>query len=358
MIPYVVIIGITACFTYLGIKVKQKRARQIFFILSIVFPAFMAGIRYGIGTDYLGVYKPYFIRVVNSTDVFMTSRYEIGYELINIFVAKFLHFGFPTVMFICSIITITFIQLGLRKYKDKINITVAMTVFMLLYYQMSFNLVRQLMSVSIIFYAFTVLNKSKPKYVLLILLASCFQITSIVMLSILIIEPICTNSKYNVFKYAIIIILLILILNYKFLYSVLINIDFIKYYVGSYLRTTDSNIGIGVIARVVPFIIPFLFLSKEDKEQKDIQLMYYIFLLGSTFRVLAYVTTTYAERIALYFTISQIFLVGYYVKNIVKYRKTISIGLISYTIFLWYYDYIMQNMNETIPYMTIFQMME
>ena len=355
MIPYILIIGITVGLTYLSVTVENRRLRQLFYVLSILFPAIMAGIRYGIGTDYLNVYKPYFIEVMNSEEIFIESRFEIGYELINVFVAKFLNFGFGTVMFICSLITIIFIQLGIRNCKHQINVVIATLIFMLLYYQMSFNLVRQLMAVAIIFYGFTILNKSRLKYILLVLLACCFQKTSIIMLAVPIIEPICTKSKYSKLKYILVIALLLVVFNYKAIYSLLINVDFIRYYISSYLRTTDTNIGIGVFARVIPYIIPFVFLDKKDKENNVLLLMHYMFLVGAVLRVFAYVTATYAERIALYFTISQIFLVGYYVKNAIKYKKIISVGLVSYSIFLWYYDFFIQNMNETVPYMTIFQ---
>lgn len=356
MIAYVVIIGITTLLIFLSEKIEQKSARRIVSFLAILFPAIMAGIRYGIGTDYLNVYEPFFLKVANSEEFFIESRFEFGYELINVFVAKILNLGFPVVMFICSFITIFFVYMGIKQYKDKINVVVAMTVFMLLYYQMSFNIVRQLMSVSIIFYALSQLNKSKIKYILLVLFATLFQKTSIIMLIVPIIAPIYTNPKYKKVGIAALITLIIVILNYKLIYSWLINVEFLRYYVASYLRTTEANFGIGIIVRSIPFIIPAFFLNKENKENKDFLLMFYVFIIGCILRILAYVTTTYAERIALYFTITQVFLVGYYVKNIVKYKKIISISLIAYTVFLWYYDFFIQNMNQTVPYTTIFQL--
>ena len=152
------------------------------------------------------------------------------------------------------------------------------------------------------------------------------------------------------------ILLGIAIMNYKLIYSWLINIDFLYYYVASYLRTTEANFGIGIIVRSVPFILPVFFLKKEDRENKDFLLMFYMFIIGSILRILAYITTTYAERIALYFTITQIFLIGYYIKNMIKFKKTISASLMLYTAFLWYYDFFLQNMNETVPYTTIFNL--
>lgn len=355
MIIYILFISITVVFTYLSMRLENKRLKQIFFILSILFPAIIAGIRYGVGTDHLGVYKPYFVELVNSEEIFYFSRYEIGYALINIFVAKFLNMGFEIVMFICSLITITFMQLGIRNCQEKINVTVATATFMLLYYQMSFNLVRQLMSIAIIFYAITLLKKSRLKYILLVLIACSFQKTSAIMFFIPIIEPICTLEKFKKAKYALLILSLLIVLNYQVIYSILINIDFISYYISSYLRSTEVNIGIGLFVRVIPFIIPIIFLDKESREDKDFMLFYYLFLIGAVLRLFAYITTTYAERIALYFMISQVFLVGYFVKNVVKYKYPVSICLISFTIFLWYYDFILQNMNQTLPYITIFQ---
>ena len=316
MISYILIIAVTALLIYLSENIEQKNARKVIGFLAILFPSIMAGIRYGIGTDYLNVYKLFCLEVFNNEEFFIESRFELGYELINVFVAKVLNMGFPVVMFITSFITISFVYLGIKEYKDIINITVAMTALMLLYYQMSFNLVRQLMSVAITFYALSQLNKSKVKYILLVLFACLFQQTSIIMLVVPIIAPIYTNKKYRIIGIVALILLGIAIMNYN---------------VASYLRTTEANFGIGIIVRSVPFILPVFFLKKEDRENKDFLLMFYMFIIGSILRILAYITTTYAERIALYFTITQIFLIGYYIKNMIKFKKTISASLMLYT---------------------------
>lgn len=357
MFPYVIIIGITALLTWLGEEIKQEKTRKVISILAVVFPAIMAGIRYRVGTDYLHTYEPFFLEVINSETFFPDARFEFGYVLINVLIGKILNLNFHWVMFVCSLITIGFIKLAIIQYRGKINVTIAITVFMLLYYQMSLNLVRQLMAVAIVFYALTQLNKSKVKYILLVLLACIFQKTAIIMVAIPIIAPLYTERKYRWLGISALILLVVVILNYKLIYSWLINVDFLRYYVKSYLRTEEAEFSIGILVRTVPYIIPFFFLNEKDKQNKDVLIMQYIFIIGSVLRLLAYVTSTYAERIAIYFTITQVFLVGYCVRNMIKARKVISIGLLGYTAFLWYYDFFIQNMNETNPYVTIFQIM-
>ena len=106
MFIYIGIILTTTILAYLTMqaekKNKNKKIIYLLKILTVLFPSIIAGIRYGIGTDYLGVYEPFF-REVQSGNIIDKSRdFEIGYVLLNKIV---IFFGgdFNIVMFICEL---------------------------------------------------------------------------------------------------------------------------------------------------------------------------------------------------------------------------------------------------------------
>lgn len=356
MLVYVVIILLTTLFCWLSIHIKEKELKIIFAALTILFPSIMAGIRYGIGTDYVYVYEPYFEELKVTIIPWSEDRFELAYRLINIFIANVLQLNFSWVMFIMALITHSFVYFAIINYKDKINVTIAMFTYMMLYYQMSFNLVRQCCAMAISLYALKYINKKVYIYFILIILGMLFQKTVGIMLIIPLVKKIYVNrkKKFEVIKYLSYIVLLLVILNFRTFYELFSHNELIGYYIRSYLRTTDSNIGIGAVIRVVPFLLPILFINNEIKKDKMFRLSYSLFCIGSILRLMAYVTTTFAERLALYFIIAQVLLIGYYFKNIVKHKKLISAFLIIMIVFLWYYDFFLLGSCETVPYNTIF----
>ena len=128
------------------------------------------------------------------------------------------------------------------------------------------------------------------------------------------------------------------------------------YYSYYFLQKGESGISIAYFLRVLPTIMPYFLLSKKIKEDKEIFLIYNMFLIGAILTLLGYLTTTFGERLALYFTIFQIVLIPYYIK--ISERRTnkivMFILLLTVSIGTWYYDYIYMKREETIPYKTVF----
>lgn len=361
MFAYIIIILISALLVYISEHEKNEQIRKVFKYIAIVFPAIMAGIRYGIGTDYLGVYEPLYNEIASGNTMDRMRNFEIGYVLINKIVI-FFGGSFNVVMFICSLITIYFTYRGLENYKDKISITFGFLLFMLFFYQKSFNIVRQIMSVSIVFYAFKYLKDkdkiSLLKYFILIIIAGLFQRTVFIMLFIPFIKFIYENKKYNAIRIISIGLLLLIILNFETIGNIMkaTGNETLVYYSYYFLQKGESGISIAYFLRVLPTIMPYFLLSKKIKEDKEIFLIYNMFLIGAILTLLGYLTTTFGERLALYFTIFQIVLIPYYIK--ISERRTnkivMFILLLTVSIGTWYYDYIYMKREETIPYKTVF----
>lgn len=361
MVAYIVIILISTLLVYISEHEKDERIKKIFKYIAILFPAIIAGIRYGIGTDYLGVYAPLYDEIASGNVVDRMREFEIGYVFINRIVI-FFGGSLNVVLFICSLITMYFTYKGLEYYKDKISLTFGFFLFMLAFYQKSFNIVRQIMSVAIVFYAFRYLkNKdvtSLVKYFALVILAGLFQRTVFVMLIIPFIKFVYENRKYNAIRITSFILLLFIILNFETIGQIMAstNNETLVYYSYYFLQKGASGISIAYFLRVIPVLIPYFLFSSKIKEDKEIFLIYNMFVIGAILTLLGYLTTTFGERLALYFTVFQIVLVPYYVKALQKRANKIIVlaVLLIASVGIWYYDYIYMKREETIPYTTIF----
>ena len=404
MVTYLAIIIISTALAFIS-KIVEERTKNkklviLLDIIVVLFPSIIAGIRYNVGTDYAGVYKPIFDELVNGHLEERRRNIEIGYILINKLVI-FLHGNFNIVMFICSLITNSCIYAGLKHYKDKINVPLGLFFFMVIFYQKSFNLVRQMMSIAIIFYGFKYLDikndekmyenekykkkylekgknieKYKPrykhskeyikyfainyiKYFICVIIATLFQRTSLVMLIVPFVREIYVNPKpvFQVLKVLSFVLLLAIILNFDTIGKLLSNIESLEYYALYFSKTKASGLSIAYFIRILPVIVPFFFMIKKTNQDKQMSLIFSMNIIGAILLLLGYLTSTYGERLALFFSIFQIVLFPYYIRNF-KNNKILFvlsiIALVSVNLAIWFYDYIYKKRDETVPYRTIF----
>ena len=77
-----------------------------------------------------------------------------------------------------------------------------------------------------------------------------------------------------------------------------------------------------------------------------------MFWFGTVIRLMAYMTTYYAERIGYYFLIPQVIMIPYLLKGArkSKNRQIAAVVLVSSVVFLWFWDNIYLGSNATVPY--------
>lgn len=406
MVAYIIIIAIATSLVYVSIKVEEKTDNKLLIFIArgiaILFPAIIAGIRYNVGTDYAGVYKPLFSEQLSGDKAYRLRSIEIGYMFLNKLVV-WLGGGFNLVMFLSSLITIIAIYIGLLHYKNKINVTLAFLLFMLLFFQKSLNLVRQMMAVGIVFCGFIFLDfkeddkkledekykklfeekskkknqdclKYKPrykyskeykryitiqyiKYIACVLVAGLLQRTSLVMLIIPFVREIYANPRFKVLSIASYVILLAIILNFELIGNIMAKNESLYYYSLYFKNKASSGVSIAYFIRVIPVIIPFFFVRKKITEDRQMNLLYSMTVIGCILLLLGYLTSTYGERLSYYFSIFQIVMFPYYIRCL-KDNKFLYIAstilIILFNIAMWFYDYIYMKRDETVPYRTIF----
>lgn len=348
---------ITAVLAELSLKVNTA-LKRILVWLSIILPATFAGLRYGIGTDYFVTYQPYFNYLSGNGGLQLYNRnsLDIGYYLLNLFVIK-LGGNFQLVLYFASIITFYAFYKAIIIYKDKLSVGLSTFVFMLMYYQVSFNIVRQLMAATIILYAFHfVEERNLKKFIIWVIAAALFHSTAIVVLPFYLLANVLTKRKHRFLIFAFYIAFFYAVFNFD-QFSWIVNLIDSSGYYSSYLRKVSSfSFSFGLLIRTVPYIVAVFIMWKKIKEDRTLKIYLNSFLLGNILRLIVYMTQFDADRIALYFLMSQVIFIPYLAKYYKKGWKNFGgvIVLLGATVFLWYFDFIYMGRNETVPYQTIF----
>ena len=155
---------------------KSKKLRW-YDLLLLTAMILISGLRYGIGTDYL-MYKSFYFDI----NLPNAAKVEIGFKVL-ILIANFLFKEKYWLFFtLCSCISIVPIYLLFKKKSN--NPALSFLIFISLgFYTLSFNMVRQFIALSFCMIAIPEIeHKNLIKYSFLILVASFFHITSLIML--------------------------------------------------------------------------------------------------------------------------------------------------------------------------------
>lgn len=345
---------ITALMTHLSLKAKDKLTTIFCASIAIFLPSIFAGIRYGIGTDYFVMYRPYFESLINRS--IFRDNMEFGYKFLNKFIAL-LGGDIQIVLFIMALITLFFTYLTLYEYKDRINVFMGMFTYMLLFYLLSFNAVRQMTAVSIVVYSIKYITKRNfLHFFILVILAFSMHYTAIIILPFYFLYKIFGTNKHKLILLLTFGIGFILSINYQqILYPIFKQVDSLSYYAHYFIASKKFEFTFGMLARIMPFILPIIIFYKEIQNDKTFFMVYNLVVVGCIVRLMAYTSNFFVERLSFYFLAFEILLVPYYFKLAkIKNRKWLSYLLFASIVFLWWYDYFDLRIGEVIPYKTIF----
>ncbi|KYG30595.1 EpsG family protein [Alkalihalobacillus trypoxylicola] len=352
MFFYLFLAIIVAVFAELSLKVKSKIMKVLCFIIMITLPSFLFAVRYGIGTDYYS-YLNSFEQVRNGNSI----RLEWGYEGLNKIVA-FLGGEVELVFFITGIIMFSFIFLALKNYRNILSPGIGMFMFMLLYYQMSFNTVRQVVTMSIVLYSMKFIKERQLiKFTILIIFASGFHNSALLFFPVYFIYELIGKKNRGVYKFFLYFLILAAIFSMdKILLPVLSLNPELDYYVKYLENDKTLDTGLGFLIRSLPFLIIGFYLFKFLKI-RDRFLIFYssIFIISLLFKFTAFVGADYINRLSWNFEVVLIVLIPYYIRVLNNRGETfLSWLLLCYVILHWYYIYIYIGSHGSFPYQWIF----
>lgn len=363
------------------ISLGNKKKRKIIVYIGLILPCILAGLRnYTIGTDVQVYVKP-LVEIAQNKDNFVeffnsrwwyvwcfkyVSQFEIGYIMFVYVIVKIFN-SLQMVLFFTQTIISIFMYKAIIKYKDiEGKEWLAMLVYYLLFYNIGLNAMRQFISISILFYGFSLLinDHNRIKFIVLFILAFLFHKSSILGLIIwggyeLFENKYIKNNKIVLNGKSVngkkIILMLIILL---FSFFVINNSLFIKFLnllgMDNYSGYITGNIKVGMISvvKILPFIILLLFNWSEVKRKKNVYVYLYIFLCFFIFSQYASVSS-FGARVAFLFETFNLIL--YPTICCTENNKSINyVLLISYLLFYWWFYFIHGGANQTYPYIFYF----
>lgn len=160
-----------------------------YFIYISVIPIIISGERYNVGTDfqaYLSIYQD--ISSKNIVELINLSKYlEPLYVLLNK-LSTFISFGSEKgVFYAASSLIFASLYIGILAYRKQTEFSIGLSylIFFCMFFPLTLNIQRQMIAVMIVFIAYRFLLSNEPiKYIFLVLIASGFHSTALIMLPV------------------------------------------------------------------------------------------------------------------------------------------------------------------------------
>ena len=247
---------------------KNKFDKRVVLILSILFMFIFSTFRdVSVGND-----TNEYVRVFNSfggidklADNINSSRYELGYVLINTIIKTFTN-NYTILLGIISIIYLYSIYHFINKHSKSKWISIFLFYTLGIYF-LIFNLLRQCIAISIFLYAIDfIINKNPIKYIISIFIASLFHITALILIPIYLFA----NKRINLISIlSIIMIILAMLFCFDQIMNILIKIfpQYSRYYISSKYAGTGVKLASIMQIMISLFILVFgeLFYKKNNK---------------------------------------------------------------------------------------------
>lgn len=374
MIIYIVCFIFSLIFSY-G---YEKSNIKLLMAISLFFPVAIAAFRADIiGTDVQVYARQLYNIAINSKnfDEFLNmkwyaiwrfkevSEFELGYTILVYLSAKLKSFAF--LLGCTQFLTIFPLYLSLNRYKNRYKyiVTIGLSIYYLLFFNMSLNMMRQWIAMTMIMLAYVHLKDSKyVQSTIIFIIAVLFHRTAIIGLGVLITYVLLRKNKREIFlkfstkryNFNIVIFITIMTLlittvlsnSFRMMLTNLLGLNDYSTYVNGTVA-----ISINQIYTDIPVLLLFLMIWKRRKNIED-----YTFLTFCVFSniVLSQLSSVmaYSSRIVLYISVFKMLIVPIYLNNLqgrLKKIITLILILLLYSIY-WYYTYVIKGTDATVPY--------
>lgn len=322
-------IGIFLCFFIANLMHLNKKIP-----LAICFIQFtlLIGLRYQIGADY-SAYENMFYNIKNSNVLLNIDIVEPGYYLLNKMFSC-LDNGFFYMNFLIAAITMFFFYISILKLSNHPFSSVLVFVSFCLLYQ-CMNQTRQMLALSLCFYSIIyLLNEDKRKFYLIIVIASLFHYSSLIILIINFVSIKFTKKTLKIY--------LILFILSPFIYNIfiyLLNFTPYREYLGSYYdNKLLTSVIINTIVRMIFLGFIMLNLKYKNMNKKTIVLMHMACICF--FIQLLTLKSSFFARLSTYFFISYIVLIPELYFKLFRKKDSIVIASIIFVVAFSIYHYI------------------
>lgn len=285
------------------LKTENKMPNKFFVILILFSLMSFYALRWRTGTDFGNYYSFYFHYGKLDISEIVGTR-DWGFYALTSFIYKIWPDNFVFYNYILSALTYIPIILTYRKYSKRFTFTIFLFITMMIYYS-PYNGVRQGIAASFCFCAYPYLyEKRYIKYSIIIVIASLFHSTALIMIPLIFI----VNKKP--WSKSIIIVILLLVISILILPSLWNYIINFLEAIGqekmandyrTYNYDDDGVHLLRILVDLIPVLISYIFYKKLSKEDSKIDVIINMCLFGLIFTIFGTRLTVLA-RLSGYFS--------------------------------------------------------
>lgn len=326
-----------------------------FTVIIIMIFAVFSGLRDNVGTDYQS-YRRIYNGCVSADNIFSyyaETGTEIGFILLCK-LANYLFHDYWGVLFLSAFLTICFSLKGIKRFAGNANLALMIFVFIVLYLAPSFNIIRQIMAASIIFFGFKYIEERKIiKYILITIAASFFHLSALFCI-VLYFVYVDDARLITVRETLALCISLLLPLFFDNIFYSLSNLSIFTTYTDVYNSAISYQANWGAMLIHLPIIL-MIFLNWRQLVLINKRNKFYILLF--VLEIVSIVMGFYmhwAMRMGYYFFFSEVVLVPQVINSKKKTLKWI-LGAATILYYLWYFYtvYYLWGNDGIFPYNSI-----
>lgn len=357
---FVYIIPMILCLLFHFLKIDKKKKDVLYFLL-IGYLFIISAIRYNVGQDY-----QHWIEVYNWIDngIEAGGYVETGYKYLNIIIQSIPIFNVYWLFVLTSAIIIFGFGYFIKKNTKDDYLFLSLFLFIGTgVFFASLNLVRQYLSIVIVLYGLKYLYKKEYiKYVVMIVIASLFHTSALIMIAFMIFYYFFKNNRYNkVLIVLYIISLFFIVIDIRQIihyFSFLIPERWIWYLESDYLNSRNYSAMLKQLAPNLMFL--FLLFNKNKIEESKKNDLFFLMFFINVFITNCFYGIMVLVRFSYYFDISLIFIIPI-ICEIIKDNKFLNI-LGNFTIWGYYFSLtvvtiFIMNGHGVMPYQTIFSLL-
>lgn len=382
MYIYILSFALSILLIYIGnLACFESHIGKVMIIVGLLIPILLATYRsLYVGTDTLVYIKPTFDAAIWNSNYNGYMNYiiprgrvadiEIGYTSFIYFVAKI--FGnFQLLLFLSQCLINLNVYLSLKKTVKKNTIWLGMTIYYLLFFNMSLNAARQTIAMSFILLATAFfMEKKLLRSLLLILVSFLFHKSAIIgIISILIYLVAFEMNKESKIKFKSISkkrVLIFLVIEAIVIFApnaILFMLNLLSFQNYANYFSGSTNFSISQLLMRFPLVL-FILLHWRQLSRNPIRFYYTAIAMSEIILSQIATRSTYAIRLDYYlqffYVIGLPYIIGYDSDSnmsvsridVTKFQKKhiFCIIAILYLIFYWYIQNVYLGYNDTIPY--------
>lgn len=362
MIPYIICFAVSAYLFYKASVSENVWITRTFLFLSVFVVAFFAGIRdYKVGVDVLGyglgtfqeasIHQSYF-----DYSLLTMLRFEPGYLMLN-FLASRLVADFHIMLFLLMFLQMLFMEIGLLYFRKEMPVFYGYIVFLLFYFNTSLNTMRQMLALAIIFFAFRfVVERRLLPFLLWVAIASLFHISAWGGVCLYPLYVLFAKKKTESGVYIAVALLIGGMFGLQQFIGVVLSLIGLPSKYSYYFSYATHGIFVMKFLFSLPFLIAFFCLRKKifsERNPLDFFLFFSLCLFSINTQAREWIGM-HAERGLLYFSFFHILALPRVLQVVDrKYYVDLTLLLSGYSLFYWYYYFICNGYEGTMPYTSL-----